>query len=773
MIVALAAVALSVVAAACCVRRAAVPWLLWPTAIVLALMVYQPRAFGWREHVVAPQFAAVSATDPAVERLLAAAGRAGPHVDDLRVELQSDVPIAAGAAPKEAAPTKRMPAGPLGARGSLSGEPLPFAPHAVAARALAPLQVGRPGLLEVAVPRAAGWMVRLEVFGPSGLLARDEAAADGGVRELAVQPEELGAHRLVVTCEQGAAKEQGAALVELTAPLPVAAPTPTLVVADDDAAAEALRAQGVVVERTAGAPTDWSPYAAVLLAAPLAAAAQQELVRAVEDGLGLLVLEPAFGAPDEPLRALLPLRPAATASRPASGGDGPGEVPTAQPQAEPPSPADEPPSEPPTKTEEREIDKRLVALALVVDRSGSMGSSVHGRTKMQYAKASALRTAEALGAGDEVALVTFGNKDAGRVELPLTDAAEAATVRRGVDKLAHGPEQTHLLSGLRVAGEQLRGSKAVVKHVVVISDGEFNLSESVALRSLAHDLLTRDKVSLSVIAITDSFTSPQFLAEAEAMTRDGGGRFLPLDDAGLVPQLVTGEVTRALASVGRLPNGLGGGEVAATDQPAPPAPVPPTKRDPPPPPRPRELPTPTELTVVAVAESALLGDEPGDGWPALASARAGEAPLDAEVLLVVGEQGWPLLAFANRGLGRVGAFAADLFGPDAAAFRREPGFPGRLAQWVAHTRAPAALAPVALAFGEPRVAPSRPLPAVAEAFAHLLGSEPQLDSAAGAPRQFRQAVSAPLLPGWLPLVLLGLLALTERLAIRYRRSASD
>ncbi len=202
--------------------------------------------------------------------------------------------------------------------------------------------------------------------------------------------------------------------------------------------------------------------------------------------------------------------------------------------------------------------ERLVALALVVDRSGSMGSLVHGRTKMSYAKASALRTAAALGPGDEVAVVTFGNRGMGRVELPRTDASELARVREGVEKLTHAAEQTFLLAGLRVAAEELRGSKAGVRHLVVISDGEFHLTESQALRSLANELATRERITLSVIAITDAFTSAEFLSEAEMLTRNGGGRFLTLDDAGLVPQLVIGEVTHALSSAGRVLGGDAG-----------------------------------------------------------------------------------------------------------------------------------------------------------------------------------------------------------------------
>jgi hypothetical protein len=55
---------------------------------------------------------------------------------------------------------------------------------------------------------------------------------------------------------------------------------------------------------------------------------------------------------------------------------------------------------------------------------------------------------------------------------------------------------------------------------------------------------------------------------------------------------------------------------------------------------------------------------------------------DAHVLLVGGEEGLPLLAFANRGLGRVGVWSSDLTGPWGEAWRDDADFPGRLATWV-------------------------------------------------------------------------------------------
>jgi hypothetical protein len=83
-----------------------------------------------------------------------------------------------------------------------------------------------------------------------------------------------------------------------------------------------------------------------------------------------------------------------------------------------------------------------------------------------------------------------------------------------------------------------------------------------------------------------------------------------------------------------------------------------------------------------------------------------------------------VLAYANRGLGRVGAFAADLFGAPGAEFRAEAPFPARLAQWVGSVL-PSQLrtTPLSLLHAV-ELAPIVPTPAEAKALAALGGRAP-------------------------------------------------
>ena len=305
-----------------------------------------------------------------------------------------------------------------------------------------------------------------------------------------------------------------------------------------------------------------------------------------------------------------------------------------------------------------------------------------------------------------------------------------------------------------------------MKHVVVVTDGEFDIGEGVALRAVARRMGTDQKASLSVIAITDSYTDPSFHREAEELTKAGKGQFLPTDDPTSVPTFVVAEVTRALQRVGRKPRD---GDGNAPPGPAP-AQQPPVDRPPPPPPKqPPPLPTaPKErrrVPVRAIAASPLLlpAPSPAPQWPTLGRAVAGTAPFDAQVLLVAGDDGWPLLAFANRGLGRVGAFAADLCGPDGAEFRGEAAFAGRLAAWL-QTVLPVqpTAAPLPL-LDQVQVTPPAPTPHDVDVLTTLAGEAPTRADDALAPTAADEPLWVrtllPVVPERAPWLLLALLLL--------------
>ena len=713
---------------------------------------------------------------------LRAAAQAGPRVDEL--ELRWRVGEASAA--------------PRAALGAVTSAPasVPFAPEDVRVRAVAQPEVERPALLEFEVEGLTRDVsAEVIVRDADGDVLRESVTLGAAPASVSFTPARAGAHEVSLEVLVGGGD---APRIRAEGRFEVAAPDEVLVVGPPGVVAAALRAQGERVRVEPALPPDWRRHGRVVLGRTLPAAQQMQLVEAVRDGLGLFVLGAALGSPGAPLAAVLPVRVLPQQRDDPAGGGGGGPAAGGEPPADggPEPPAPRPPAEPPPAPPDRigdtagaseispepvEVDKHAIAMVLVVDRSGSMGVTLpSGVSKMSYAKTSALRTAQALGAGDQVALVTFGDQGAGRIELPLTDAAQVDVVRSGIEQLAARQEWTFLLSGLRSAHALLRDLDVSVRHVVVLTDGEFQMGQALALGAEANRMRTRSKVTVSIISIVDPRTDPDFKAIARDVARDGGGVFIATDEASSVPVLVSGEVTRALSRVGRTPNVPGGAVPETPDEPAPspadPPPQPPPPEPEPPPPPPPEPEPPARLPVYAVAESSLLAPVP-DAWPSLGGAVACEAPLDSRVLLLVdvGEQGRPLLAFANRGLGRVGAFAADLDGADGALFRAAADLPAWLAQWLRATEVAAPSVEAADVRDRGEVVPAAPVPSDLAFLAALGGGRPRVDAGEGAAadpvdavgRAVTEQVSA-LAALLLPLLLL-LAALERWLGVRALR----
>ena len=615
---------------------------------------------------------------------------------------------------------------------------LPFDPEQWVLQQNAALQVGRPAELWLGRPDDEQQLeAQVRVRGGDGslLLDRRVQTLPGYFAPLDFVPDKPG--RATVEVEVPI----DGAVLRRSGDLAIGEPMPVLVVEDGGVAAAALQAQGVRVARSERVPDDLAGYAAVVLLLPQFATVQQRLVDAVDDGMGLFVGGEALPKSGEPLAAVLPVQvlPAASpfGDGPGGGDSKPGEGEPKRPETAPPPRTDVPPPHPDAPPDDQtppsgdttnaqgqpgqlaETERRDIAIVLVVDRSGSMGTLVDntGNTRMSYAKTSALLTAKALQGGDEVGIVSFGNDDQETVVLPMTRATEAAKVKQGVEQLHHyNNEQTWLRSALLRARDLLRPGKFAVKHVVVITDGELYGQEFTILREKAHELRAQG-ITVSIVQVGGRSIDATAGNNPEQITNDGGGRYLPVSDPTKVPVFVSMEVTRALGSVGRKPRGEGdqtGPDVPPPPKPAPPKPEPPKPEPPKPEP---SKPEATRLAVHAVTDSRLLLPKPAKGWPSLGAAVTCSGRPDAWFLLAVGSEGSPLLAYCNHGLGRIAAFAADLTGPACVAFREDQDFPARLSQWVEALRSPNAAPAVRDLLRTTTVTPLRPTPAELQAMA--------------------------------------------------------
>ena len=103
---------------------------------------------------------------------------------------------------------------------------------------------------------------------------------------------------------------------------------------------------------------------------------------------------------------------------------------------------------------EVEVERRLVAMVLVVDRSGSMSELAGGYTKMDLAKRSALDTAKALRPGDRLGVISFGVT--GAEVCGLTDAADIARIESRLETLRATDRATFVAQRTRARGRHAR-----------------------------------------------------------------------------------------------------------------------------------------------------------------------------------------------------------------------------------------------------------------------------------------------------------------------------
>ena len=347
---------------------------------------------------------------------------------------------------------------------------------------------------------------------------------------------------------------------------------------------------------------------------------------------------------------------------------------------------------------EAEVERRQVALVLVIDRSGSMDTSVRGiATRMDFAKRAAFETALRLESGDELGVVAFGVR--AYEVLPLGPVPGEVELQRELEALRALDGETNLGGAVGRAYAWLRASKAAVRHAVILTDGDRLDAGDLTLAQSAARRMAEDGITVSVIQIAD--TAVGLVRDLNEIARQGRGVFQRETDGTAIPRLVFAEVRRTLRAAGRAADGegvaAGGGRGSETPgqggekvepvpekpaeeaaEPAEPMPAEPAPAEP-------ESSPPEPLAVVVLEDGPLVGPVPDDGLPDLFGISPVVATPRARVLLATLD-GTPLLATAHAGLGRVVAWSADVAGPWTAAWREESLFPARLAAFVAAVR---------------------------------------------------------------------------------------
>ncbi|BDS06403.1 VWA domain-containing protein [Oceaniferula spumae] len=156
--------------------------------------------------------------------------------------------------------------------------------------------------------------------------------------------------------------------------------------------------------------------------------------------------------------------------------------------------------------------KLAVAMAIVMDRSGSMAMSAGaGKTKMDLANTGAARAVELLGLMDQVTVFAV-DSEAHKI-VPLIDIQDKKNAIIGkIRKVQSQGGGIYVYTGLKAAWKELKKSTAGTRHIILFSDAA-DSEEPGAYRQLIAEM-TKEGASVSVIGLgTAADTDAKFLQD--------------------------------------------------------------------------------------------------------------------------------------------------------------------------------------------------------------------------------------------------------------------
>lgn len=169
---------------------------------------------------------------------------------------------------------------------------------------------------------------------------------------------------------------------------------------------------------------------------------------------------------------------------------------------------------------EKTLEQPHVALALVIDRSGSMQGA-----KLEAAKESARVTTEVLSPSDFISVVAFDSEAS--VLVRPQRAGNRGRISAEISRLQSGGG-TNIYPALKEAFDILSGLNAKVKHVIVMTDGE---APTDGLAELVSDM-RQSRITVSCVGVQGADRN------LLAMIADAGeGRLYMVEDIGALPRI--------------------------------------------------------------------------------------------------------------------------------------------------------------------------------------------------------------------------------------------
>ena len=280
------------------------------------------------------------------------------------------------------------------------------------------------------------------------------------------------------------------------------------------------------------------------------------------------------------------------------------------------------------KSEHRKL---AVALAIVMDRSGSMGMGVAGgKTKMDLANSGAIAAVDLLGMLDQIAVLAVDSEPTRIVPLTAIGGKKAELNRR-IARIGAGGGGIYAYTGLKAGWEELRKSKAGTRHLILFTDTQ-DTEEPGDYRKLLAEM-TAGGATVSVIGLGTKTDVDAKLCEDIAKL--GKGRIFFSDRPMDIPQIFAQETVTIARS-------------AFIEEP---------------------------VGTLASGRWSEISPKPLDWMEKVGGYNLSYARKDATVSLVSkDEYAAPLIAHARRGLGRTAAVSFPLGGEFSDEVRSWDGY---------------------------------------------------------------------------------------------------
>ena len=178
---------------------------------------------------------------------------------------------------------------------------------------------------------------------------------------------------------------------------------------------------------------------------------------------------------------------------------------------------------------EKEVPK--MAVALVIDRSGSMAGGNEFYNQLELAKESAVAALDTLRETDEIGVVAF--ESTYEWVVPMTAATDRESLEDAIYSIGLGGG-TSIYPAVDAACQQLKESNAKLKHIILLTDGQDGFNQ---YEDLLKDL-ENSGITLSTVAVGDGADTSllEYLAE------EGKGRTYYTDIDTDIPRIFAKEI---------------------------------------------------------------------------------------------------------------------------------------------------------------------------------------------------------------------------------------